>query len=213
MKNDLLIKIKRIVTKENHISEDEVRSLMGIIRKILDKIDPDNCKYLILRLFCNWSAHTEITNSNSGLRILAKINDTLVETKDMKSNFEIRSKTSEAIGFVSLRRELTMFLKEENISDILSSNDNIWSVYLYHLMEIIRDVPISFPPLSKLDKTKIKIYNQISQNPIKPGAGVTSILISLFTYPKEKEDLMSIFIRTEDTTTLIMPLLIDVSLK
>jgi hypothetical protein len=213
MKDDLIIKIKRIIDQKNLISEDEVRSLMGIIRKILDKIDPNNCKYLILRLFCNWSAHTEITNSNTGLRILAKINDTLVEIKDMDSNFEIRCKISEAIGFVSLRRELANFFKEENISDILISDNKLWSIYLDHLIEIIRDVPISFPPLSELDETKIKIYNEISQNPIKPGAGVISILISLFAYPKEGEEIMSIFIRTEDTTTLVIPLLIDVSLE
>jgi hypothetical protein len=70
--------------------------------------------------------------------------------------------------------------------------------------------------LSKLDESKQKIYNKIAKNPIKPGAGVISIKISKIDNTafgmKEKGEIMCLIIRTEDTTTTIIPLLIDVRL-
>jgi len=58
---------------------------------------------------------------------------------------------------------------------------------------------------------------QIAQNPIKSGAGVVAIQLSLIDYsalgaPNEGE-IMCLLIRTEDTTTTVIPLLIDVRLK
>ncbi len=90
-----------------------------------------------------------------------------------------------------------------------------WDVTVSHLVEIIRDVPISFPELSALDKTKRKIYEGIAQNPIKPGAGVIAAQISYVDYAAvgapEAGRKMCLLIRTADTTTIVIPLLIDVS--
>ncbi len=218
MKKDLIKKIKRVTAKGKSITEEDIRALMGMIRKLLERMsDADRQQYLTLNLFCNWAAHTKITQSNIGLRILAKVNDTLVQIRNSKDLIEIRLKMSQAIGTVSLRQELTKLFRSIGVSDDLVLDDNLWGiVFLNHLIEIIRDVPLSFPQLSTLDKTKLKIYNQIAQNPIKPGAGVVAIWISLVDYSKWWKDageMMCLFIRTEDTTTTIIPLLIDVRLK
>lgn len=212
MKESLINKLKIIIGKGASIEEEDVRSFMVITRKILDAMsEKEQNSYLILRLFCNWSVHIEITDSNTGLRLLARINDSLVSVSKCEDNDKIRLSISESIGFVSLRREIISFLHYLDISDVLFTNNELWAIYLNHLVEIIRDVPISFPLISKLDKTKLKIYNQISQNQIKEGAGVIAIKISLIKYPIG--DIMSILITTEDTTTLIIPLLIDVRLR
>ncbi|MGD0209511.1 MAG: hypothetical protein ABSC14_00860, partial [Desulfomonilia bacterium] len=172
--------------------------------------------YLIIRLFCNWVAHIEITNSNTGLRILAEINDAFVNVKDSINTKEIQNKVSSAIGYPALRKELKSFLGRIGVDDTLVSDNRVWTIFITNLIEIIRDVPLSFPQLSKLDATKQKIYKQIAQNPIKPGAGVISIQISRINYDalgaKGKGNLMCILIKTEDTTTTIIPLLIDVRL-
>ncbi len=212
MEKDIITKIKTIILKKENINEEEVRSLMILIRKILDKMsEPEKNLYLTLRLFCNWIAHNEITKSNTGLRILAKINDTLVSIKNSQDIIEMRGKMSQAIGFSVLRGELKLFFDQINVNDIFVSDKNIWAVFLNHLIEIIRDVPLSFPSLSSLDSTKQRIYDQIAQNPIKVGAGVVSLKICLVKYPLPTDEIMCLCVRTEDTTTVI-PLLIDVRL-
>ena len=213
MEKDLIAKIKLTVVKKENINEESIYSLMILIRKLLDKTSrSDQNLYLTVRLFCNWVAHTEITKSNTGLRILAKINDTLVSIKDSTDTITMRTKMSQAIGFSALRKELRSFFSYIGVDDILVSDNNIWAVFIDNLIEIIRDVPLSFPPLSKLDTTKQKIYDQIVKNPIKPGAGVISIKICLMEYPIPIGRIMCLTVKTEDTTTIVIPLLIDVRL-
>jgi hypothetical protein len=217
MEKDLITKIKTTAAKKEHIDEEGIRSLMILIRKLLDKMpQSDQNLYLTIRLFCNWVAHIKITQSNTGLRILAEINDALVSIKNSTDMIAMRTKMSQAIGFSDLRKELKSFFGHIGVDDILVSDNNIWAVFIDNLIEIIRDVPLSFPQLSKLDATKQNIYKKIAQNPIKPGAGVISIQISRVDYAalgaQEVGDIMCLLIRTEDTTTTVIPLLIDVRL-
>jgi hypothetical protein len=217
MEKDLIAKIKTSVAKKERIDEENLRSLMILIRKLLDKMSQtDQNPYLTIRLFCNWVAHIEITNSNTGLRLLAEINDALVSIKNSTDTIAMRTVISHAIGFSVLRKELKSFFGHIGVDDILVSDNNIWGIFISNLIEIIRDVPLSFPPLSQLDATKKNIYYKIAQNPIKPGAGVISIQISRINYSaleaKDVGDIMCILIKTEDTTTAVIPLLIDVRL-
>ena len=126
----------------------------------------------------------------------------------------MQTKMSEAVGFPVLRKEMKLFFGHIGVTDMLVSDNNMWAIFITHLIEIIRDVPLSFPQLSALDATKRKIYEEIAQNPIKPGAGVISIQISRINYAafgvRESGDIMCLLIKTEDTTTIVMPLLIDV---
>lgn len=213
MEKILIAKIKTIVAKKESVDENNIYSLIILVRKMLDKMSQsDQNLYLTLKLFCNWVTHIEITQSNTGLKILAEINDTLVDIKNSTDITELRRKISGAIGFPILRKELKLFFKNIGVADTLVLDNNIWAAFLDNLIEIIRNVPLSFPSLSKLDKTKQKIYNQIAKNPIKIGAGVISAKISLIKYPPPTDEIMCLTIRTEDTTSIIVPLLIDVRL-
>lgn len=214
MEKNLITKIKCIVAKNDNVDEGNICYLMILVRKMLEKMSQsDQDLFLTLKLFCNWAAHIEITQSNTGLKILAKINDTLVNIKNYKNITKIRTEMSNAIGFSVFRKELKLFFNNIGVTDTLVSNNNIWAVVLMHLIEIIRDSSLSFPALSKLDKTKQKIYNQIAKKPIKIGAGVISAKISLIKYPPPTNKVFKcLTIRTEDTTTIVIPLLIDVRL-
>jgi hypothetical protein len=212
MKDDLIGKIESIITKKGQIDEDNILSLMVLIRKLLDKMQQSDMKsFLTLLLFCNWTVHNEITQSNTGLRILSEINDALVRIKNVKDNNLMQILLSQAIGFSKLRGELKLFFNSNGIDDILTCDNNIWINFVCNLIKIILDVPLSFPHLSKLDPAKQKIYNQIAQNPIKPGTGVISIKISEIDYGTVGKYKVGkkkcLCIRTEDTTTIIVPLL------
>ena len=215
MEKDLIKKIRTFVAQKEHIDEANVRSFMILARKLLDTMSKaDQNSFLILRLFCNWVAHIEITNSNTDLRILAEVNDALVDIKDSRDSIAMQTIISQALGYPALRKELKLFLNKIGADNILAIDNNIWSVFIDNLMEIIRDVPLSFPELSKLDATKKAIYDKIVKNPIKPGAGVISIQISRIDYSalgiKDVKEIMCLLIRMENITTIVIPLLIDI---
>lgn len=215
MTDNLIRKIRSTVAKSNNLEEADVRSLMILIRKLLDRMpESDQKPFLVIRLFSNWVAHIAITQSNTGLRILAAINNALVSIKDSTDTIAMQAKISAAIGFPVLRKEMKLFFGRIGVNDTLLSDNHVWAVFVSHLVEIIRDVPISFPELSTLDTTKRKIYKEIAQNPIKPGAGVIAAQISYVDYAAvgapEAGRNTCLLIRTADTTTIVMPLLIDV---
>jgi hypothetical protein len=215
MWKDLIRKIKNTVAKSKDLEETDVRSLMILIRKLLDNMPQSDQKpYLTIRLFSNWVAHVKITQSNTGLRILSAINNALVSVKDSVDPVAMQTKMSEAIGFPVLRKEMKQFFGHIEVDDMLVFDNNLWAIFITHLIEIIRDVPLSFPQLSALDAKKRKIYEEIAQNPIKPGAGIISIQISYINHAvfgaQESGEVKCLLINTEDTTTIVIPLLIDV---
>jgi hypothetical protein len=213
MEKDLIIKIQNLLNQGSRISEDEVRSLMILIRKRLElEPEPSRVQYSTLNLFCNWAAHTEITQSLTGLRILGRINDALVRFRGSTDMNQLQMEISRGIGFDTLYSEIVLFFQNVGVTHSLSDK-TIWAVFLRHLIEIIRDVPLAFPPVGQLKGAAQKIYSEIAQNPIKPGAGVILINLSMVNYDrfgaKGLGKRMCLLIRMEDTTTVMVPLRIE----
>lgn len=216
MQDDLIEKIKETVSKKGALKEADARTLMILMRKLLDMMPPsDPQSFLIIRLFANWAVHVEITKSNTGLKILSAINDALVTNKSAHIDI-LRKEISQKIGFPALRREMKIFFDIFGVDDTVVSDNQIWAIFITYLIEIIRDVPLSFPQLSNLNKSQRKIYDQIARNAIKPGAGVMSIQISNVDYgahgSKYEGEIICMLIRTEDEVTIVVPLEIDVRL-
>jgi len=206
---DLVEKIQRLVNLGSQISEDQVRSLMILIRKQLELLDEnERSKYSTINLFCNWCAHTEITQSLVGLRLLGQINDALVKVKT-SPNDEVRKELSQAVGFGSFYSELILFLEKLDIKHQLSDQNN-WRQFLTHIIEIIRDVPLAFPSIDKLNNNSRKIYEKVIQNPIKPGSGVILITLSKVDYSRHGAkglgEILCLLIKTENAITIVVPM-------
>lgn len=209
MKSDVNNKIQLIINLGSGIDEDRTRSLMNLVRKEIELMsDVKKQKYLILNLFCNWSAHTKIDKSMSGLKILARINDALVKVKNSVDINTIQAELTNAIGFKELYSEFKSFLSFIGVCEIMPNNE--WTIIANNLIEIIRDVPITFPNSKKFKPAIQKIYNQIAKNAIKLGSGVKMVVLSYFDYEKlgfkGAGKKMCLLIRTEDTSTIIVPL-------
>jgi hypothetical protein len=208
MEKDLLLKIKRILHEGSQIVEDEVRSLMILVRKRLELTSESaRDQYLTLNLFCNWAAHTKITQSITGLKVLARINDALLEGKNGNGN-EVQATVSRAIGFDTLYSEMLLFLQNNQVPNELNDPE-VWQIFLRHVIEIIRDVPLAFPPATNLKKAARAIYKQVVQNPIKPGAGVVSIKLSNVDYDalgaKGIGEILCLILQLEDRTQIVVP--------
>lgn len=204
----MTLKLQRIANKGITTSEDEVRSFMILVRKSMELMnDQDRQYYSTLNLFCNWVAHTKINQSIAGLRTLATINDVLVKVKSASGSSNVLDPLTRAIGFEQLYSQLVAFLNTTGIAHRLDDK-GIWGLWVDHLIEIISDVPITFPPITDLNNRARKIYDSIVANPIKPGAGVISIQLSEVDYSAFGWQGVHtcILITTEDTTTIICPI-------
>jgi hypothetical protein len=209
MEQDLLAKIQRILNRRSQVTEDEVRSLLVLVRKQLE-LHPvsKTSRYVTLNLFCNWAVHTEITQSLTGLRVLGRINDILVNVKTA-SGEEVQTELSRTVGFETLYDEFTCFLQKFGLTH-QCADKRIWAVFLAHLIEIMRDVPLAFPAVKELPRGARKIYDRIRRNPIKPGAGVIWMKLSTVDYGKLGAkgfgEVTCLVIGTEDKTTIVIPL-------
>jgi hypothetical protein len=206
---DVPEKIQRLVALGPRITEDQTRSLMILIRKQLELLDEgQRSDYSTLNLFCNWCAHTEITQSLAGLRVLGAINDALVKVKDAHTD-DARKQLTAAVGLATCRAELVALAGKIGLKHDLDNQDT-WSSVQRNLIEIITDVPLAFPPVSKLSKRARGIYEKIVQNPIKPGAGVMLIVLTKVDYglmgAQGIGELMCLLVRTENGITLVVPL-------
>jgi hypothetical protein len=206
MKRDLLLKIQKILDRDSQVTEDEVRSVMILVRKLLEVVS-DRAQYLTLNLFCNWAVHTKITQSITGLKVLARLNDALVKSKNANGN-EAQAVISQSIAFDMLYSELMLFLRNNGVPHKLADR-LVWERFLRHLIEIVRDVPLAFPPIAKLKGTSQTIYKQIVQKPIKPGAGVVSIRLSNVDYgalgAKGIGEILCLIMQLEDSTQIVVP--------
>lgn len=216
MNVDINNKIENLLKNGPNISEDQVRSLMALVRKRIESIpETEKLNYLVLKLFGDWSLHNKIDKSNTGLRTIARINDALVQVKDIQDNSEVQIKLSEAIGYVALRREFILFLNNSRLDPAPLQHHDTWGHILTHLIEIIRDVPLTFPPLSELNKAQQKIYDQITKSTLSLGGGVIMMQITKIDYSqvglKDTGKLMSLHILLENTTNIIVPLLLNVT--
>ncbi|MFH1070066.1 MAG: hypothetical protein V1794_10655 [Candidatus Glassbacteria bacterium] len=214
MEKNIIEKIQSILNQETDISEDQTRSLMILLRKCMELMsEAEKTQYATLNLFCNWSAHIAITQSITGLRTLRCINDALVRVKDYTDLEQIQSEMSEAIGFNKLLSEFIQLFDELGLKHQFTDK-RVWGKILGNIIEIIRDVPLSFPTITKLKKTALKIYTEIAKNPIKPGAGVVLIKISKIDYSalgvKNSGEILCLLITTEDTIKIVIPLVIKI---
>ena len=117
MEKDLIIKIQNLLNQGSRISEDEVRSLMILIRKRLElEPEPSRGQYLTLNLFCNWVTHTEITQLLTGLRILGRINDVLVRFRGSTDMNQLQMEISRGIGFDTLYSEIVLFFQNVGVT-------------------------------------------------------------------------------------------------
>ena len=105
---------------------------------------------------------------------------------------------------------MRIFFEQIKVDGTLVLNHHSWVTLVDHLVGIIEEAPLLFP--NKLNGNQQKIYNHITTNSIKSGAGVIAIWLELFDYGNAIGKRMCLHIRLENTTTIVVPLVLDVSL-
>lgn len=137
-------------------TESDVVYLLVEIRKLMDlRTDLDTHsaeKYGSLRLYCNWVAHTDLSNSQAK-EIVKKadaaypklLDGTLTETE--KDDFR------RIFNLASFRGELSEFLRRY---DLPCFSDSDWNRFLASFLNVIEDCPLAC-------KAKDPKFNQVDE--------------------------------------------------
>jgi len=181
IKNKIANKLEEIINNDS-FTESEISYFLNLIRKYMEYIKYENKsildKYTLLKFFCDWSCHFEISQSVSGLEIIEKINSIIAKDKDNADNGVMIKNIVNAISFLSFREQIKLFLLELNLKAEWIENDEKWKNFLRIYIEIIINCPLIFEGESN-KKVKL-ILDNIIANPIQVNIWVIGFYITRF---------------------------------
>jgi len=212
MKTDIVRKITLLISKPEPMSESEVSHLVSLTRKCLEYPNEElKGKFLTLKFFCDWALHISIDRSAPALEILVKLNDVIVELKQIPNNDLLIQEVTKIVSFPVLKIELHKFFLVLGIEDKLTTDTYKWGNFLERFIEIILDCVLILPdpPTRKVKP----YYDRIVSNPIKDGFWTIGLSISLINenFFKALKDpspnsLLCLILYSSDTTKVVIPL-------
>jgi len=136
MKKDILSqKINRELSNLPIDTEPRVMYLLIEVRKVLDY----EGGYELLRFYCNWVAHINMSRP-----IAQKIFDKISDDENVES--------SRIITFDKLREELGDFFDKHDLPAWLTIRQDYWFIFRNKLIDILVDVPVEKVVESKTTK-------------------------------------------------------------
>ena len=200
MEDDIVNKIKIIMTQTGDLSESQVCHLMVLIRKLMERINIKES--LVLRFFCDWAVHIEM-NRTPTLEIIKKLNNLMANLKGCGNNNLIITLVSGVISFNELKKEITTLFKKARIPIGGLEDVYYWKRFVSLLTEILRDCPLRIPeePTKKIDK---QIIQEIKNNPLKQNHSIIQVSVK-DGIPLIGQD-RCLALLMSDTTTILIPL-------
>jgi hypothetical protein len=139
------------------VSEPQVTYLLVEIRKVIDG-EPDSQQWKALKLYCDWTVHTELTYESRIRPFLQKI-ETFVEGLWTPTSTGISSTVHEAIKEIvyldEFRRELLSFLKQHSLPEDVASDEHNWRVFLKQYAQVIQDGSMAYSGNSLREITRL----------------------------------------------------------
>lgn len=210
MQNDIATKITNLVSRRDPpLTESEVSHVMTLCRKFLDhQPREERVTYPTSRLFCDWALHITLDRSLGGLEIVKRLNDTLVAVASANTDTVARRLT-EVLSFRQLRREIGLLFDSIGISTPIHQDDGRWKNFAVHLIEIIRDCPLTVGEVEDMSRRARLLYETIKVNPLKDGCwvvGVAVIDVDYSQFVKTGKNEICLQILTSDTTRIVVPM-------
>ena len=202
MQKEVLLKIKKLVSKEEY-SESDISHMVSLMRKVLEDAF-DKSKFPLLSFYSDWALHSSISRSKIGLEMLKKMQEILILNRN-EDPYKVSSEVTKLLSVSMLRGEIQRFFEKCDIPvDIIN-----WASFIVNLMEIIREIPIIFP--KKMTGDVLALFNNMQRNPIKPGMVVSqlSIIKTDLSVLPGKEEVFCWMLTTSNTTKIIGVLVAD----
>lgn len=187
-------------------SESECVHALVIIRKeleILRETDPNSySSFNFLKLFCDWALHMEIDRSLAGSYLLADINKTLNDVKDIKTDEVIKQISSSLIG--KFRHQTRDFLIKNSLPiDIVNGHDE-WRNFLKNILEIISHSTVLLKPNHNPDLASFSLKNEMWTRAVS----IVKINFDTLTHEISTSDkgTYCLMVFTSDSTKIVVPI-------
>lgn len=175
MRDDLIHDIAAL-TAIPQLDKAQMTHLMISIRKLVELMtDVERSQYPTLKLYCNWSAHTEIDKTELAAVILHELHQKLLTLMHIADNDRLIHGLSAAFSFATFRTEMSTLLASLGLPIDLTTNDRRWKEFCRQLLGNIRGVPIRFP--AKPSKKVQQLQDAVTNTPLKPGMAVSEATI------------------------------------
>jgi hypothetical protein len=201
MEVDVRSKIGNLIARDS-LEESHVVHLMILLRKTLDHmLKSDGKKFPTIRLYCNWSVHTFIDQSQLGEEIIINIHEKIVELMSVSDNNRLIRELSKLLSWTEFKTELVDLLAKIGIADVLTTDDSKWKQFIKHILEIIRDSPLRA-------KSQAAIQT-LSGNPLrKEGSYIHTLSVESVSgsLMKRPTDIMCIRLKSNDDLSFVVPL-------
>jgi hypothetical protein len=144
MENEIIQKLHGVLSVAIE-KESEVVYLFIEIRKFLDRVfggdrDKEKHSFPVLRMFCDWVAHTELTKYGKGSVLESLDNAFAAEeqsNKPLKEAFDIFS-------LETLRKELKNFLRNNCLPTNIADDSEQWGRLLQLYVNAVSESPLKF---------------------------------------------------------------------
>ncbi|KFJ43823.1 hypothetical protein IBE48_08595 [Francisella philomiragia] len=175
--NELIKELEQILLP-SRLSTSGVVHAMSNMRLIINKKKLES-KYNILNLYCNWILHDSITASNTALRILERLTDSMILHNAGDESKWINDSIVEGFNIHTLQQEMIFLADELNIEIVgLLKTKSYWKDFVRILIKKLIGRPLKFP-----DKPKYKakeIQDSIISKTVKSGSDANGVLSICF---------------------------------
>ncbi len=139
MRNAIIEKLNKELLKEIEI-EAQVVYILVETRKIIKEHDSNVGRYPILAFFCDWVVHVKM-DRRGAKQMLGQVRNFYT---GLDSYLHIKKNTSffPFVMFIVLRRELRIFLENNDLPLNIVNDDEKWEKCLFLLLDVIIDCPL-----------------------------------------------------------------------
>lgn len=159
------------------LTESNVSYLMLLTRKLIEGLsDGEQKKFVTLKFFCDWSAHTAIDRSLHAVKVLSKVNSLIYELQRVPDNNLIIEEVTKIVSFIELKKEIKKFFEGFGLKDSLTVSNNHWLNFVRCFTEIILGSPLTIPR-DRIRKQFKPYLKKILSKPLKEGVWIVGMAI------------------------------------
>ena|ERR1041385_655474 len=158
-------------------SEAQVVYIIVELRKLmeLNGHTEDDSPYFALNFYCSWAVHTKMSRSGAK-RIVERFNvyqktlDATTSSGDLavtipQEDLKALAKLDDTLKLSSFRDQLGKYLKAENLSNDIATDDAQWVNFLKYYLRVIEDCPLQCAaPLEWVNEVNVKVIETCEPN-------------------------------------------------
>lgn len=155
MKHHIIEKVANELVKEIN-SEAQVVYFLVEIRKIISELDKNSGRYPTIHFFSDWVVHTRLDRATA--KNMLAYTESFYAGLDPYLQVAKQTTFYPFVMFIALRREIHIFLRENDLSEELVLVQSFWEKFIHLVLGVIMDCPIEAKGLSRLKKFSFTSY-------------------------------------------------------